>query len=251
MDNEEKTGGNIKKIRSLTLLLLLCFPISIFAETVVLKSGKTLEGKLIETTDKCIRIDVQGFLLTYSWDEVESIDRKPAKILKESVIVEILNPGYAKPPNIKDNIEINSGSTVKEILKKTNYYYSIHDFDKAIELGEMALKKTNDRKLIAAINFSLSSNYLEKGTEAYGRNGDNSFYKLSIQFSRKVLEEIPDSWQALSNIGTVYFNTKNWEPAIFYLSEAEKYLNKNNPSYAAIAAARSIAERMMNGGSND
>jgi len=246
VDSEEKIGENIKKKRLLTLLLVLFFPISIFAETVVLKSGKTIEGKLIETTDKCIRINAQGFLLTYSWDEVESIDRRPANILKNSIIVEILNPRYAKPPNIKDNIEINSKSTVKEILKKTNYYYSIHNFDKAIELGEMALKKTNDKKLITAINFSLSSNYLEKGKEVYGRDGDNSFYKLSIQFSRKVLEEMPYSWQALSNIGTVYFNTKNWELAIFYLSEAEKYLNKNDPNYVAIVAGRNIAERMIN-----
>lgn len=238
----------MNKKRLLTLLLVLCFPISIFAETIVLKSGKIVEGKLIEKTDKYIIIDFQGISLTYYLDEVESIDGKLVNISKKSVIIDVSNPGYAKPPNTEDNIEINSESTVREILKKTNYYYATRNFGKAIELGEMALKKTNDRKLIAEVQYSLSSNYLEKGIEAYMKNKDESFYKLSIQYSRKVLEVIPDSWQAFSNIGTVYFNMRDWRQAVYYFSEAEKYLSRNDPSYAPIAAERNLAEEMIRRG---
>ena len=221
---------------------------SIFAETIVLKSGSIVEGKLIEKTDKYIKIDFQSVPLTYYLDEVESIDGKPANILKKSMVVEILNPGYAKPPDKEEDIEINSESTVREILTKTNYYYATHNFDKAIELGEMALKKTSDRKLIAEIQYSLSSNYLEKGIEAYMNNKDDSFYKISLQYSRKVLEVIPNSWQVFSNIGTVYFNMKDWKQAIYYFSEAEKYLNKNDPGYVAIEVSRKIAEDMISRG---
>jgi len=58
----------------LLLTLVLFFPVSVFAETIVLKSGKTVEGKLIEKTDKYIKIDFQGVPLTYYLDEVESVD---------------------------------------------------------------------------------------------------------------------------------------------------------------------------------
>jgi tetratricopeptide (TPR) repeat protein len=107
-----------------------------------------------------------------------------------------------------------------------------------------ALKKTTDRELIAKINYSLSSNYFEKGIEIYNRDKDDSFYKLSIQYAKKCLEVIPNCWQALFNIGGVYLNMRDWKQAIFYLSEAEKYLDKNNPNYAAVEVERNLAEEM-------
>ncbi|MCX5699489.1 MAG: tetratricopeptide repeat protein [Candidatus Omnitrophica bacterium] len=64
----------MKKKRLLILLLVLFFPVSIFAEIIVLKSGKTVEGKFIEKTDKYIKIDFQGVPLIYYIDEIESID---------------------------------------------------------------------------------------------------------------------------------------------------------------------------------
>jgi tetratricopeptide (TPR) repeat protein len=236
----------MNKRRSIILIavVFLCFPIKTFAETIILKSGKSVEGKLIEKTDKYIKIDFLGVPLTYFFDEVESIDGKPVYASGKSVTIEILNPEYAKLPDMKNNIEINSESTVEEIFKKVTYYYSTHDFDKAIELCKLALQKTDDRNLIAEINFSLSSNYLEKGIEAYNRNKDDSFYKLSIQSAKKCLEVMPDSWQALANIGSVYTNMRDWKQALFYISEAEKYLNKNDPNYAALEIHRNLVEEM-------
>ena len=58
------------------IMLLLAFSLVCFAETIVLKSGKTIEGKLIEKTDEYIKIDFQGVPLTYFFDEIESIDGK-------------------------------------------------------------------------------------------------------------------------------------------------------------------------------
>ncbi|MDO8662881.1 MAG: hypothetical protein Q7K98_06660 [Candidatus Omnitrophota bacterium] len=229
---------------SLILLVCLCLPAFIFAETIVLKSGKTVEGKLIEKTDKYIKIYFQGVPLTYFLDEIESIDGKSVNAPNKSTTIEILNPEYAKPPNKDDNVEITAESTVEEILKKINYYYSVHNFDKAIELCELALKKTNDINDVARINFSLSSNYLEKGIEAYEKNKDDSFYKLSIQAAKKLLEVVPHSWQGLGNIGVVYMNMSNWRQASYYFSEAEKYMDKNDPNYASMEIERNLCEKM-------
>lgn len=56
------------------IILNLCFPNLIFAETIILKSGNKIEEKIIEKTDKYIRVEYNGFFITYSLDDIESID---------------------------------------------------------------------------------------------------------------------------------------------------------------------------------
>jgi tetratricopeptide (TPR) repeat protein len=236
----------MKKITTAILVLIssLYFPKFSFAETLTLKSGNTVEGKVLEKTDKYIKIEFQDVPLTYFFDELQSIDGKPVNIKTQTATVEIINPEYAKPPDQKDNLEITPDSSLEDILKKINYFYASHEWDKAIELGKIALTKTSDREAIGNINFSLSSNYLEKGIEPYIKNRDDSFYKLSIEYARKALEVFPESWQILGNLGSVYLNMRDWKQAAYYFSEAEKYMEKNNSSYAAIETSRILAEKM-------
>ena len=226
------------------LLLCLYLPVFAFAETIVLNSGKIVEGKLIERTDKYIKIDFQGVGLIYYYDEIKSIDGVLTSIPKQSITIDILNPEYAKPPNMDDNVKITAESSGEDILRKMNYYYSTHDFESAIALGEATIKKTHDSNLIAAIHFSLSSNYLEKGISAYEKNNDDSFYSLSIQHAKKYLETDPQSWQALGNIGVVYMNMSDWKQAISYFLEAEKYMDKTSPNYESMALQRNLCEEM-------
>ena len=46
----------------------------VFADTIILKSGQSLEGKIIKKTDKYIKIDFQGNTSTYNMDEVAKIE---------------------------------------------------------------------------------------------------------------------------------------------------------------------------------
>ena len=59
------------------LLIVLFLSTFVFAETVTLKSGSTMEGRLIEETDEYIKIDFQGTPLTYYRDEIKKIDSNP------------------------------------------------------------------------------------------------------------------------------------------------------------------------------
>ena len=163
---------------------------------------------------------------------------------QDQATIEILNPEYTKPVNENDNIEIGEQATLEDILKKINYYYTSRNFDEAITLCEAALKATDDKHIIAIINFSLSSNYLEKGIKAYSMNNDDSFYKLSIQCAKKNLEVFPDNWQALGNLGSVYLNMGDYEQAVYYFSEAKRYLDNTNPSYSALEQSIILAEEM-------
>ena len=45
-----------------------------FAETIVFKSGKTVEADIIEKRDEYIKIDIAGIPLMYYFDEIETID---------------------------------------------------------------------------------------------------------------------------------------------------------------------------------
>jgi len=55
---------------------------ALFADTITLKSGRTVEGKIIEKTDKYVKIDLQGIELTYFIDEIEKIEADGIELKK-------------------------------------------------------------------------------------------------------------------------------------------------------------------------
>lgn len=72
--------------QALFFFVLFFAAMPVFAETVVLKSGRTVEGKILEKTDKYVKIDFEGIALTFYLDEINTIidqDPKPAKLTKD------------------------------------------------------------------------------------------------------------------------------------------------------------------------
>jgi len=69
------------KLRSLSLLTgfiiltCLCFCEIAFSETIILKSGKSIEGKIVEETTNYIKMDYEGVVLTYWKDNIERIEK--------------------------------------------------------------------------------------------------------------------------------------------------------------------------------
>jgi len=74
-----------KKISVILSLMFLFISSSIFAEIIALKSGKTIEGKIFEQTDKYIKVDIEGVPVTYYLDGVTCIDTGKVKIYFEDV----------------------------------------------------------------------------------------------------------------------------------------------------------------------
>jgi tetratricopeptide (TPR) repeat protein len=72
-----------KKLLILLLTISLCFPIFAFSETIVLKSGKTVEGKILEKTDTYIKIDIDGTPITYFIDEVKGIKEQKSSSMED------------------------------------------------------------------------------------------------------------------------------------------------------------------------
>lgn len=78
----------IKKLYYSVCLISAVFAIftsALFADTIVLKSGKTVEGKIIEKTAEYVKIGFMGVELTYFMDEVQNIkEDKEIAPFKES-----------------------------------------------------------------------------------------------------------------------------------------------------------------------
>ncbi|MCX5668949.1 MAG: hypothetical protein NTX89_02345 [Candidatus Omnitrophica bacterium] len=106
----------------LVLIIYICFSGSSFAETILLKSGRTVEGKLIKKTDEYIKIDFQGMPLTYYLEDIESIDGEkvildnkqenisvPAVPYTEFKMITMEGNGYLKDKNNNSIIHFKSG----------------------------------------------------------------------------------------------------------------------------------------------
>ena len=57
-------------------MLLPCFVTGAFAETILFKSGKTVDGKITERDMKSIKVDSQGVSLTYYYDKIYKMDSR-------------------------------------------------------------------------------------------------------------------------------------------------------------------------------
>jgi tetratricopeptide (TPR) repeat protein len=65
------------RLITLLLVLSLCFPAYIFAETIVLKTGEKIEGEVVKKTDKYLTVELDSSTyVIYFLNEIESIGEK-------------------------------------------------------------------------------------------------------------------------------------------------------------------------------
>jgi tetratricopeptide (TPR) repeat protein len=142
------------------LLLIMNLPL-VFADTVILKSGKRIEGEIIEKTDEYIKLDTNGLNLTFWPDEIERIEAEKPTLPKDNMLKEPSNSSeYRKMVSefekcflnrkyedailvLKKEIELNPNNNNYELyfaLGMTYYYLnnfqdSISSLQKAITLN--------------------------------------------------------------------------------------------------------------------
>jgi hypothetical protein len=69
--------------------LILCSNSTLcYSETIKLKNGNTIEGRIIEKTEQYITVEFEAVPITYYFDEIESIDGKPGFHIKGTAIEE-------------------------------------------------------------------------------------------------------------------------------------------------------------------
>lgn len=69
-------------------VILLLSASQLFADTLVLKSAKQVKGRIIERTDKYVKIDLDGMVLTFFNEEIQSIKEEQNEPSAEKPIIE-------------------------------------------------------------------------------------------------------------------------------------------------------------------
>lgn len=75
----EGRSSNLINMKKILLILCSFAVVSLsYAETIVLKNGKSIEGKVVEKTSDYIKLEImEGVNSTYFFDDIQTIDGKP------------------------------------------------------------------------------------------------------------------------------------------------------------------------------
>lgn len=135
----------MKGIAFFSAALFLFFLTDSFAESIRLKSGKNIEGKIIKETDDGIIADVGGVSINYYFDEIESIDGK--KISSAGLPADKGKPSGQR--NISDkNITLSWEEWYKSIRGYLDKFDEISKKSQALSVEQNEkLQKTKDRQL--------------------------------------------------------------------------------------------------------
>lgn len=171
-----------KKILILVFLLLFSASLS-SAETIQLKSGKTIEGKIVEKTDKYIKVDIGiGVPITYFLDDIVSIDGQEIGLNRD---ISPTTPQINIAPQPSN--EINSGSYVDEstqsLAKQHNYFIHESGLFRFVPPDGF-----NEKRLF------------ENGVE-FREPTSNSSFRVQFSYVNKVLS--PEAMQAYPDTGVV------------------------------------------------
>ncbi|MBN3041231.1 MAG: hypothetical protein JW867_08875 [Candidatus Omnitrophica bacterium] len=109
-----------RKIIFLVLLLSCSCILSLFAETIVLNSGKQFEAKIIENTAEYIKVDIIGVPIKYDKQEIQFIGTEQNPVPTKEGLEEVSNFPKAKDDSkngisikIKGNIDNKATATRK------------------------------------------------------------------------------------------------------------------------------------------
>lgn len=213
-----------KKLVVLIIAIVnVCLLTLAFAETIVLKSGKTIEGKIIERTEHYIKVDIYGVPMTYYFHEIEKIAGEER--------IEL----FSSPPA---NIHLGEGT---KHYDNGEYEQAIAEFKKAIKIRPDFYQAYHNLGLAyASLNqYQEAKNSFEKtiqinpdSAETYKSLGKVCIalqkYEDGLSYYTKYIKLNPNDDQVYFDIGMIYNAQGNTEQMIHYFEEAVRV----NPNFA-------------------
>lgn len=226
------------------LIVISC----VFAETILLKSGKTIDGKIVEKTDKYIKIDFDGIPLTYYFEDIQSIDGQlldnytylSSKHLKPSVeknqdaitsyglgidsmVAGQPNNGIAyfkKALQIDPNFAMAHAAIGLAYVSLKKYAQAEPHLKKAVELDP-------DNPSMAEIYVCLGMNYFDAKGKDYLEFDEIA---KSIPLFKKAIQLRPYSG-AYARLGFTYMSLKKYDEATASFQKAIELDNTNAEAY--------------------
>ena len=101
------------------------------AEMIVLSDGTSINGRIIDQTDKKLKVEYNGQTVTYYADQIKSIDGKPFLVKKPEPEEKVTPEPQAKPP--EQTQEITSLEQVYRAGKAKNKLYQSQSKRQAIK----------------------------------------------------------------------------------------------------------------------
>ncbi len=170
-----------------TFLLSLCFLAPVSAEIVLLKSGKVVEGEIIERDGERIKVDFLGMSLTYYLDEIESIDG-------EKITLSLIKEEISSPAQNKEVPQGGEHYTNQEYGVKLRHPKDWEIFDKNIHpkvfKSLLALQPSNvPAELICALSCGKDWDNLEPVILVIVQQVTEDFRDLSVEDLAKVMKQ--------------------------------------------------------------
>ena len=193
-------------MRSIYLGLMMALIVSpAMAETVFLKDGRIVEGKILEKTDKGVKVDVNGTAMTYYADEIKTVDGQP---LPKPVLPV---PAYIAEANSNTPAVVDSAK--RELIVK---FIEVFGTKAAMiqNLGNMMKSLPADDPQSQRLKDSIKvDEILERLVPVYDKQFSEEELQKFIDFysspaGRKLLQGIPVIMQKSVQVSAEYFQEK-------------------------------------------
>ncbi|MFA5271660.1 MAG: tetratricopeptide repeat protein [Candidatus Omnitrophota bacterium] len=247
-----------------TTILLFCFmgiAMSSRAEILVLKNGNTIEGKIIERTDKYIKVDILDIPITYYLADVDSIDGQKVitlqienKIPVKEKVVLIKEEGSPLSFASDSKLSLGELKEAQECLQKGTGFFKEKKYKEATLEFEKALKinpklaegyyglgyvYTSTKSYPEAINYfnkalEASPNYAEAYIGLAYISSILGDYEQAIDYYQKVLKIKKDNLEAYNGLGFSYASLGKNKEAIEYFKEVIKINSEYAPAYSGL-----------------
>ncbi|MDD5729518.1 MAG: tetratricopeptide repeat protein [Candidatus Omnitrophica bacterium] len=179
------------------LAVSFCLPVPLFAEKIILKSKKEIEGKVVEKTDKYLKFDFQGITLTYYIDDIESVDGIPVRDYKMGASPAARLPVKNPSPVVQKSVPNPAA------LKNATGSHSIPG-------SEPSKQQQADEKMKKA------KDALDNALQAFKKNNLDQ----AIAYSTEALKTMNASYEAYSLRGQAYHLKGNYGPAFSDFNKA-------------------------------
>ena len=209
----------------IALVLLLAANLA-YAETIVLKSGEKIEATVVEKNENYVKINFKGADIFYYAFEIETIDGKPAGLIKnfepdKSLEFMLESRGFKKETISADTV------TAEDYLRRGFVYYSKDNLDQAVlDLGRAI---NANPKFIEA--------YLYRGLTYMKKDEPDK----AIADYNKAIELSPKNEEAYYIRGVAYAGKKDINRALDNYNKAIEL----NPKYVQAYLNRSAINLMM------
>ncbi|TAM42735.1 tetratricopeptide repeat protein [bacterium] len=232
-------------------LLIMFFPDISSADTVVLKSGKIIEGKITEKTNEYIKIDAAGMPLYYEHkyiqetkeDSPSSVPEKEAPAAEETQDYFKRGLALAKDAEFtKAENELKRGLALDPADKNISAALSlIEDVHKGIAPQEYAVNLFNGYYCLFNEQYRQATGYFQKALQSNIYDADIYYnlasayyslkeYALAIGCLDKALKLRPEDAEACSLLASAYYMAGEPSKAKAYSLISQKLSGESSPS---------------------